>query len=152
MDPFRRLQEKLATLKLLPKTRRLSKSSFARPEGPGLATHSRRHHALLHRSLSPWEVPASVSVSVFKTTESLVWVVNGGFLLRRSLLQQLQSLQDMVAGKLAKSCRVAGTQTSSCLMVCVCVCVCVCVSERDRARQIEVLNRKHLHHSLAVYY
>ncbi|XP_011611534.2 cyclic AMP-responsive element-binding protein 3-like protein 2 isoform X2 [Takifugu rubripes] len=35
----------------------------------------------------------------------------------KSLLQQLQSLQDMVAGKLAKSCRVAGTQTSSCLMV-----------------------------------
>ncbi|XP_068611369.1 cyclic AMP-responsive element-binding protein 3-like protein 2 [Brachionichthys hirsutus] len=35
----------------------------------------------------------------------------------KSLLQQLQSLQAVVAGKLPKSCRVAGTQTSSCLMV-----------------------------------
>lgn len=35
----------------------------------------------------------------------------------KSLLQQLQSLQAMVAGKVPKSCRVAGTQTSSCLMV-----------------------------------
>uniref|UniRef100_A0A3Q3FYM2 Cyclic AMP-responsive element-binding protein 3-like protein 2 n=1 Tax=Labrus bergylta TaxID=56723 RepID=A0A3Q3FYM2_9LABR len=35
----------------------------------------------------------------------------------KSLLQQLQSLQAMVAGKIPKSCRVAGTQTSSCLMV-----------------------------------
>ncbi|XP_026219778.1 cyclic AMP-responsive element-binding protein 3-like protein 2 isoform X1 [Anabas testudineus] len=35
----------------------------------------------------------------------------------KSLLQQLQSLQAMVAGKVHKSCRVAGTQTSSCLMV-----------------------------------
>ncbi|CAJ1054552.1 cyclic AMP-responsive element-binding protein 3-like protein 2 [Xyrichtys novacula] len=35
----------------------------------------------------------------------------------KSLLQQLQSLQAMVAGKVSKSCRVAGTQTSSCLMV-----------------------------------
>ncbi|KAM6895322.1 cyclic AMP-responsive element-binding protein 3-like protein 2 isoform 2-T2 [Xenentodon cancila] len=34
-----------------------------------------------------------------------------------SLLQQLQSLQAAVAGKVHKSCRVAGTQTSSCLMV-----------------------------------
>nr|XP_046235071.1 cyclic AMP-responsive element-binding protein 3-like protein 2 isoform X2 [Scatophagus argus] len=35
----------------------------------------------------------------------------------KSLLQQLQSLQAVVAGKIPKSCRVAGTQTSSCLMV-----------------------------------
>ncbi|XP_041637056.1 cyclic AMP-responsive element-binding protein 3-like protein 2 [Cheilinus undulatus] len=35
----------------------------------------------------------------------------------KSLLQQLQSLQAMVAGKVSKSCRAAGTQTSSCLMV-----------------------------------
>ncbi|KAF7649029.1 hypothetical protein LDENG_00148260 [Lucifuga dentata] len=35
----------------------------------------------------------------------------------KSLLQQLQSLQAVVAGKVTKSCRVAGTQTSSCLMV-----------------------------------
>uniref|UniRef100_A0A8C5EL04 Cyclic AMP-responsive element-binding protein 3-like protein 2 n=1 Tax=Gouania willdenowi TaxID=441366 RepID=A0A8C5EL04_GOUWI len=35
----------------------------------------------------------------------------------KSLLQQLQSLQAAVAGKVPKSCRVAGTQTSSCLMV-----------------------------------
>ncbi|XP_058480809.1 cyclic AMP-responsive element-binding protein 3-like protein 2 isoform X2 [Solea solea] len=35
----------------------------------------------------------------------------------KSLLQQLQSLQALVAGKVHKSCRVAGTQTSSCLMV-----------------------------------
>ncbi|XP_033845570.1 cyclic AMP-responsive element-binding protein 3-like protein 2 [Periophthalmus magnuspinnatus] len=35
----------------------------------------------------------------------------------KSLLQQLQALQAMVAGKVSKSCRVAGTQTSSCLMV-----------------------------------
>uniref|UniRef100_A0A3Q0QZL2 Cyclic AMP-responsive element-binding protein 3-like protein 2 n=1 Tax=Amphilophus citrinellus TaxID=61819 RepID=A0A3Q0QZL2_AMPCI len=34
-----------------------------------------------------------------------------------SLLQQLQSLQAVVAGKVPKSCRVIGTQTSSCLMV-----------------------------------
>ncbi|KAK7891832.1 hypothetical protein WMY93_023795 [Mugilogobius chulae] len=32
----------------------------------------------------------------------------------KSLLQQLQALQAMVAGKVSKSCRVAGTQTSSC--------------------------------------
>lgn len=37
--------------------------------------------------------------------------------LHRSLLQQLQSLQAVVAGKVPKSCRVTGTQTSSCLMV-----------------------------------
>ncbi|XP_068442775.1 cyclic AMP-responsive element-binding protein 3-like protein 2 [Clinocottus analis] len=35
----------------------------------------------------------------------------------KSLLQQLQSLQALVAGKVPKSCRMAGTQTSSCLMV-----------------------------------
>ncbi|XP_056133204.1 cyclic AMP-responsive element-binding protein 3-like protein 2 isoform X2 [Lampris incognitus] len=35
----------------------------------------------------------------------------------KSLLQQLQSLQAVVAAKVPKSCRVAGTQTSSCLMV-----------------------------------
>nr|XP_020464295.1 cyclic AMP-responsive element-binding protein 3-like protein 2 isoform X2 [Monopterus albus] len=35
----------------------------------------------------------------------------------KSLLQQLQALQAVVAGKVPKSCRVAGTQTSSCLMV-----------------------------------
>lgn len=35
----------------------------------------------------------------------------------KSLLQQLQSLQAVVAGKVPRSCRVAGTQTSSCLMV-----------------------------------
>ncbi|XP_072309823.1 cyclic AMP-responsive element-binding protein 3-like protein 2 [Eucyclogobius newberryi] len=35
----------------------------------------------------------------------------------KSLLQQLQALQAMVAGKVSKSCRVAGTQTTSCLMV-----------------------------------
>uniref|UniRef100_A0A8D3E7T9 Cyclic AMP-responsive element-binding protein 3-like protein 2 n=1 Tax=Scophthalmus maximus TaxID=52904 RepID=A0A8D3E7T9_SCOMX len=35
----------------------------------------------------------------------------------KSLLQQLQSLQAMVTGKVPKSCRMAGTQTSSCLMV-----------------------------------
>ncbi|KAI3366611.1 hypothetical protein L3Q82_009291, partial [Scortum barcoo] len=35
----------------------------------------------------------------------------------KSLLQQLQSLQAVLAGKVPKSCRVAGTQTSSCLMV-----------------------------------
>ncbi|XP_008289333.1 cyclic AMP-responsive element-binding protein 3-like protein 2 isoform X2 [Stegastes partitus] len=35
----------------------------------------------------------------------------------KSLLQQLQSLQAVVAGKVPKSCRVTGTQTSSCLMV-----------------------------------
>ncbi|XP_038156151.1 cyclic AMP-responsive element-binding protein 3-like protein 2 [Cyprinodon tularosa] len=35
----------------------------------------------------------------------------------KSLLQQLQALQAMVTGKIQKSCRMAGTQTSSCLMV-----------------------------------
>lgn len=35
----------------------------------------------------------------------------------KSLLQQLKSLQAAVAGKIHKSCRAAGTQTSSCLMV-----------------------------------
>ncbi|CAN9508491.1 unnamed protein product [Ophioblennius macclurei] len=35
----------------------------------------------------------------------------------KSLLQQLQSLQAVVAGKVPKSCRMAGTQTSSCLMM-----------------------------------
>ncbi|XP_074481968.1 cyclic AMP-responsive element-binding protein 3-like protein 2 [Sebastes fasciatus] len=35
----------------------------------------------------------------------------------KSLLQQLQSLQALVAGKVSKNCRMAGTQTSSCLMV-----------------------------------
>uniref|UniRef100_A0A3Q2D3R8 cAMP responsive element binding protein 3-like 2 n=1 Tax=Cyprinodon variegatus TaxID=28743 RepID=A0A3Q2D3R8_CYPVA len=36
---------------------------------------------------------------------------------KKSLLQQLQALQAMVTGKIQKSCRMAGTQTSSCLMV-----------------------------------
>lgn len=35
----------------------------------------------------------------------------------KSLLQQLQSLQAVVAGKVPKSCKMAGTQTSSCLMM-----------------------------------
>ncbi|XP_061662098.1 cyclic AMP-responsive element-binding protein 3-like protein 2 [Syngnathoides biaculeatus] len=35
----------------------------------------------------------------------------------KSLLQQLQALQALLSGKVSKSCRVAGTQTSSCLMV-----------------------------------
>nr|XP_057922002.1 cyclic AMP-responsive element-binding protein 3-like protein 2 [Doryrhamphus excisus] len=35
----------------------------------------------------------------------------------KSLLQQLQSLQASLSGRLPKSCRVATTQTSSCLMV-----------------------------------
>ncbi|XP_060942154.1 cyclic AMP-responsive element-binding protein 3-like protein 2 [Limanda limanda] len=42
----------------------------------------------------------------------------------KSLLQQLQSLQALVAGKVPKSCRMAGTQTSSCLMV---VVLCFCL-------------------------
>uniref|UniRef100_A0AAX7SEJ5 BZIP domain-containing protein n=1 Tax=Astatotilapia calliptera TaxID=8154 RepID=A0AAX7SEJ5_ASTCA len=36
---------------------------------------------------------------------------------KKSLLQQLQSLKAAVAGKVSKSCRMVGTQTSSCLMV-----------------------------------
>lgn len=35
----------------------------------------------------------------------------------KSLLQQLHSLQAVVTGKVPRSCRVTGTQTSSCLMV-----------------------------------
>ncbi|CAL1568410.1 unnamed protein product [Knipowitschia caucasica] len=35
----------------------------------------------------------------------------------KTLLQQLQALQALVAGKVSKSCRMAGTQTSSCVMV-----------------------------------
>ncbi|XP_077090992.1 cyclic AMP-responsive element-binding protein 3-like protein 2 [Siphateles boraxobius] len=35
----------------------------------------------------------------------------------KSLLQQLHSLQAVVAGKVPQSCRVTGTQTSTCLMV-----------------------------------
>ncbi|XP_069484855.1 cyclic AMP-responsive element-binding protein 3-like protein 2 isoform X2 [Ambystoma mexicanum] len=35
----------------------------------------------------------------------------------RTLLQQLQRLQSMVAGKVARSCKVASTQTGTCLMV-----------------------------------
>ncbi|XP_007237834.3 cyclic AMP-responsive element-binding protein 3-like protein 2 isoform X1 [Astyanax mexicanus] len=35
----------------------------------------------------------------------------------KSLMQQLQSLQAVVAGKVPRSCRMAGTQTSTCLMV-----------------------------------
>ncbi|XP_018585659.1 cyclic AMP-responsive element-binding protein 3-like protein 2 isoform X1 [Scleropages formosus] len=35
----------------------------------------------------------------------------------KSLLQQLHSLQAVVAGKVPRSCKVAGTQTSTCLMV-----------------------------------
>ncbi|XP_008313664.1 cyclic AMP-responsive element-binding protein 3-like protein 2 isoform X2 [Cynoglossus semilaevis] len=35
----------------------------------------------------------------------------------KSLLQQLQSLQALVAGKVHRSCRAASTQTSTCLMV-----------------------------------
>ncbi|XP_051977159.1 cyclic AMP-responsive element-binding protein 3-like protein 2 [Xyrauchen texanus] len=35
----------------------------------------------------------------------------------KSLLQQLHSLQAVVAGKVPRSCRVTGTQTSTCLMV-----------------------------------
>ncbi len=78
-------------------------------------------------------------------------------LLPRSLLQQLQSLQAVLAGKVPKSCRVAGTQTSSCLMVlhCVCVCVCecvracvcVCVCVREREREKE-RDRKSVKNSL----
>ncbi|XP_077401426.1 cyclic AMP-responsive element-binding protein 3-like protein 2 [Vanacampus margaritifer] len=35
----------------------------------------------------------------------------------KSLLQQLQALQALLSGKVSKSCRMVGTQTSSCLMV-----------------------------------
>ncbi|XP_077565362.1 cyclic AMP-responsive element-binding protein 3-like protein 2 [Stigmatopora nigra] len=35
----------------------------------------------------------------------------------KSLLQQLHALQALLSGKVSKSCRAAGTQTSSCLMV-----------------------------------
>ncbi|XP_032076843.1 cyclic AMP-responsive element-binding protein 3-like protein 2 [Thamnophis elegans] len=35
----------------------------------------------------------------------------------RTLLQQLQRLQTMVAGKVSRSCKAAGTQTGTCLMV-----------------------------------
>ncbi|KAL0962740.1 hypothetical protein UPYG_G00344700 [Umbra pygmaea] len=35
----------------------------------------------------------------------------------KTLIQQLHSLQAVVAGKVPRSCRVAGTQTTSCLMV-----------------------------------
>ncbi|XP_053263418.1 cyclic AMP-responsive element-binding protein 3-like protein 2 isoform X1 [Podarcis raffonei] len=35
----------------------------------------------------------------------------------RTLLQQLQRLQAMVAGKVSRSCKAAGTQTGTCLMV-----------------------------------
>lgn len=39
------------------------------------------------------------------------------FLLSRTLLQQLQRLQAMVAGKVSRSCKAASTQTGTCLMV-----------------------------------
>ena len=35
----------------------------------------------------------------------------------RSLLQQLQKLQTLVSGKVPRSCRMASTQTGTCLMV-----------------------------------
>lgn len=38
-------------------------------------------------------------------------------LLSRTLLQQLQRLQAMVAGKVSRSCKAASTQTGTCLMV-----------------------------------
>lgn len=37
---------------------------------------------------------------------------------RRSLLQQLQRLQALVSGKVPRSCKIASTQTGTCLMVC----------------------------------
>lgn len=38
-------------------------------------------------------------------------------LLGRTLLQQLQKLQALVMGKVSRTCKLAGTQTSTCLMV-----------------------------------
>ena len=70
--------------------------------------------------------------------------------LSRSLLQQLQSLQAVVAGKVHKSCRVAGTQTSSCLMVLLCVCVCLCVPANKRRWNIDYwIGNICFHYSLA---
>ncbi|XP_066489926.1 cyclic AMP-responsive element-binding protein 3-like protein 2 isoform X1 [Tiliqua scincoides] len=43
----------------------------------------------------------------------------------RTLLQQLQRLQAMVAGRLSRSCKAASTQTGTCLMVVV-LCFAVC--------------------------
>lgn len=35
----------------------------------------------------------------------------------RTLLQQLQKLQTLVMGKVSRTCKLAGTQTGTCLMV-----------------------------------
>ncbi|KAJ6660039.1 hypothetical protein lerEdw1_018237 [Lerista edwardsae] len=43
----------------------------------------------------------------------------------RTLLQQLQRLQAMVAGRLSRSCKAASTQTGTCLMVVV-LCFAIC--------------------------
>lgn len=37
--------------------------------------------------------------------------------LGRTLLQQLQKLQALVMGKVSRTCKLAGTQTGTCLMV-----------------------------------
>ncbi|XP_052439189.1 cyclic AMP-responsive element-binding protein 3-like protein 2 isoform X1 [Carassius gibelio] len=68
----------------------------------------------------------------------------------KSLLQQLHSLQVAVAGKVPRSCRMTGTQTSSCLMVVVlCFSVflgsfyqglspCSSVTKTDLSREISI--------------
>lgn len=68
----------------------------------------------------------------------------------KSLLQQLHSLQAAVAGKVPRSCRVTGTQTSTCLMVVVlCFSVflgsfyqglspCSSITKTDLSREISI--------------
>uniref|UniRef100_A0A8C2JSM1 Cyclic AMP-responsive element-binding protein 3-like protein 2 n=1 Tax=Cyprinus carpio TaxID=7962 RepID=A0A8C2JSM1_CYPCA len=68
----------------------------------------------------------------------------------KSLLQQLHSLQVAVAGKVPRSCRVTGTQTSTCLMVVVlCFSVflgsfyqglspCSSITKTDLSREISI--------------
>lgn len=68
----------------------------------------------------------------------------------KSLLQQLHSLQAVVAGKVPRSCRVTGTQTSTCLMVVV-LCFslflgsfypglspCTSITKTDLSREISI--------------
>ncbi|XP_065120298.2 cyclic AMP-responsive element-binding protein 3-like protein 2 [Paramisgurnus dabryanus] len=68
----------------------------------------------------------------------------------KSLLQQLHSLQAVVAGKVPRSCRVTGTQTSTCLMVVV-LCFslflgsfyqglspCSSITKTDRTRDVSI--------------
>lgn len=89
--------------------------------GTGVHVFLQREHSrgpVFSSGTKPQQRPCSTGAEI---TRKLSLLSQTPFMLRccicRTLLQQLQKLQTVVMGKVSGTCKLAGTQTGTCLMV-----------------------------------